>query len=208
MGKNNLSVLKTQVISDSQFGGDLVSEEEKETKAEEAEITETEEEDIESLKKALAEEKEKAEKYLANWQRAQADFINFKKRTEQEKEENIKFANASLMASLLPVLDDLERALDSVSGKLSGLTWVNGIELIYRKFRSILESQGLSQIEAKGKDFDPTLHEAVLYEEGEEGKVIEELQKGYKFHDRVIRPAMVKVGKGKEGETKSSEEGK
>jgi len=185
-----------------------VSEEEKETKAEEAEITETEEEDIESLKKALAEEKEKAEKYLANWQRAQADFINFKKRTEQEKEENIKFANASLMASLLPVLDDLERALDSVSGKLSGLTWVNGIELIYRKFRSILESQGLSQIEAKGKDFDPTLHEAVLYEEGEEGKVIEELQKGYKFHDRVIRPAMVKVGKGKEGETKSSEEGK
>ena len=203
-----MSVLKTQVISDSQFGGDLVSEEEKETKAEEAEITETEEEDIESLKKALAEEKEKAEKYLANWQRAQADFINFKKRTEQEKEENIKFANASLMASLLPVLDDLERALDSVSGKLSGLTWVNGIELIYRKFRSILESQGLSQIEAKGKDFDPTLHEAVLYEEGEEGKVIEELQKGYKFHDRVIRPAMVKVGRGKEGETKSSEEGK
>jgi molecular chaperone GrpE len=158
------------------------------------------EEDIESLTKALAEEKEKAERYLANWQRAQADLINFKKRSEQEKEEVIKFANAMLLMNLLPILDDFERALDNVSSKLAGLTWVDGIRLIHRKLQAVLESHGISQIEALGNDFDPALHEAVLEEEGEEGKVIEELQKGYKLHERVLRPAMVKVGKGKEGQ--------
>lgn len=158
------------------------------------------EQDIESLTKALAEEKEKAEKYLANWQRAEADLINFKKRSEQEKAEITKFANAVLVMSLLPILDDFERALDNVSIKLAGFTWVDGIRLIQRKLQAVLESQGLSQIAALGNDFDPAVHEAVLSEEGEEGKVIEELQKGYKFHERVLRPAMVKVGKGKEGQ--------
>lgn len=158
------------------------------------------EEDIESVTRALAEEKEKAEKYLANWQRAEADLVNFKKRSEQEKAEITKFANAVLVMSLLPILDDFERALDNVSIKLAGLTWVDGIRLIQRKLQAVLESQGLSQIEALGNDFDPAVHEAVLEEEGEEGKVIEELQKGYKFHERVLRPAMVKVGKGKEGQ--------
>jgi molecular chaperone GrpE len=158
------------------------------------------EEDIESVTRALAEEKEKAEKYLANWQRAEADLINFKKRSEQEKAEITKFANAVLVMSLLPILDDFERALDNVSIKLAGFTWVDGIRLIQRKLQAVLESQGLSQIEALGNDFDPAVHEAVLSEEGEEGKVIEELQKGYKFHERVLRPAMVKVGKGKEGQ--------
>ena len=158
------------------------------------------EEDVESLTKALAEEKERAERYLANWQRAQADLINFRKRSEQEKDEVIKFANAMLLMSLLPILDDFERALDNVSIKLAGLTWVDGIRLIHRKLQATLESHGISQIEALGNDFDPTLHEAVLEEEGEEGKVIEELQKGYKLHERVLRPAMVKVGKGKEGQ--------
>jgi molecular chaperone GrpE len=158
------------------------------------------EEDIESLTKALNEEKEKAERYLANWQRAQADLINFKKRSEQEKEEIIQFANAMLVMSLLPILDDFERALDNVSTKLAGFTWVDGIRIIHRKLQAVLESQGLSQIEALGKDFDPAVHEAVSEEEGERGKIIEELQKGYKLHERVLRPAMVKVGKGKEGE--------
>ncbi len=155
------------------------------------------EEDIESVKKALAEKQEKAERYLANWQRAQADFSNFKKRSEQEKAETTRFANAMLVTGLLPILDDFERALDSASAKLAGLTWIDGIRLIHRKLQGILEMHGLSQIEALGQEFDPMVHEAVLHEEGEEGKVIEELQKGYKLHDRVLRPAMVKVGKGK-----------
>ena len=163
--------------------------------------------DAESLKALIAEEREKAEKYLASWQRAQADFVNFKRRAEQEREETAKFANAMLILNLLPVVDDLERALDSVSTKLAGLTWVDGIRLIYRKLRAVLEAQGLTEIETEGKEFDPNLHEAVMYGEGEEGKVVEELQKGYKLHDRVIRPSMVKVGKAKaEAEAEAGEE--
>jgi len=159
---------------------------------------ETEVDDVTALNQALAEEKEKAENYLANWQRAQADFINYKRRIEQERSETVNFANSTLILNLLPVLDDLERALDSVSEKLAGLTWVDGIVLIYRKLRAILEGHGLAEIKAVGEPFDPNLHEAVLYGEGEEGKVIEELQKGYKLHDRVLRPTIVKVGKEKE----------
>jgi len=98
-------------------------------------------EDIETLKQALAEEKEKAERYLANWQRAQADFINYKRRNEQERKDFNKFANATLMLSLLPVLDDLERALDSIPPRSAKFTWVDGIRLIERKLRTSLEAR-------------------------------------------------------------------
>lgn len=155
------------------------------------------EEDIEALKRALEEEKKKAEKYLDNWKRAEADLINYKKRAQEEMEEVRTFANAVLVGSLLPILDDLERALENVSTKLAGFTWVDGIRLIYKKLKSTLEAHGLEEIRAEGEDFDPHLHEAVMYEEGEEGKVLLELQKGYKFKGRVIRPSLVKVGKGK-----------
>jgi molecular chaperone GrpE len=159
-------------------------------------------EDVESLKGNLAQEREKADRYLANWQRAEADLINFRKRVEQEKEEIAQFANAALMLNLLPALDDFERALDNVSSKLAGLPWVDGIRLIHRKLQLVLEAYGLSPIDAVGKDFDPALHEVVLQGEGEEGKVIEELRRGYRLHDRVLRPAMVKVGQGeKKGES-------
>ena len=160
----------------------------------------TEAEDIESLKQALAEEKEKAEGYLANWQRTQADFINYKRRNEQEREEFNKFANTGLVLSLLPILDDLERALVSIPVKSAKLPWVDGIRLIERKLRASLETQGLTPIKALGEPFDPNLYEAVRQDKGKEGIVIEELRKGYKFQDRVIRPTMVVVGKGEEVE--------
>ncbi len=178
-------------------------------RGEEGEAVEGEEEDVASLKKALAEEQARAEGYLASWQRAQADFVNYKRRTEQERNEMVMLANATLMLNLIPVLDDLERALDNVSDKLSGLTWVDGIVLFYRKLKASLEGNGLSEIKALGETFDPNIHEAALYADGEEGKVIEELQKGYMLHDRVLRPAMVKVGKGlmeKEEEEETSQE--
>ena len=101
--------------------------------------------DVLLLQKTLTEEKAKAEKYLANWQRSQADYINYKKRVEQEKDEVKQFGNVMLIVSLLPVLDDLERALASVSAKMAGLTWVDGIKLIYHKLRAIMEAQGLSE---------------------------------------------------------------
>jgi molecular chaperone GrpE len=155
-------------------------------------------EDIESLQKALAEEKEKSEKYLANWQRAQADFINYKRRNEQERAEVVNYANSTLILNMLPVLDDLERALASVPEEFAESPWVDGIRHIYRKLQAILEAQGISVIEAEGKAFDPHFHEAVMAVEGEEGKVVEEISKGYKLRDRVIRPTKVKVGRGSE----------
>ena len=161
-------------------------------------------EDIKSLKNLLNEERDKAEKYLANWQRAQADLANYKKRSEQERKEAAQFGNALLILDLLPALDDLERALSSVPPKLTDLTWVEGIRLIYHKLYANLETHGLSPIEALGETFDPRFHEAVMEGDGEEGKVVEEVQKGYKLHDRVLRPAMVIVGKG-EKETPRNE---
>ena len=153
-------------------------------------------EDVEGLKKALSEEKAKAAEHLANWQRAQADFINYKRRVEQERNDTTKFANSVLILNLLPVLDDMERALENVSAETAGMNWVEGVKLIYRKLQSVLQGQGLTEIKALGQPFDPNLHEAVLYDEGEEGVVTEDFQKGYKLQERVLRPAMVKVGRG------------
>lgn len=170
-------------------------------------------EDIETLKQALAEEKAKAERYLANWQRAQADFINYKKRAEQEKNEVTNFVSAGLILNLLPVVDDLERAFTSLPPRLQTLSWVDGIRLIYRKLQAILEAHGVSEIKAKGETFDPKFHEAAIYEDGgEEGLVIEELQKGYKLKERVLRPSLVVVGRSKkeketEAEPSQSTEG-
>jgi len=156
----------------------------------------TSEEEPESLEEALAEAKQKVEQYLANWQRTQADFVNYKRRSEQEREEIGKFANNQLILGLLPVLDDLERAFESITPQVARLKWVEGIRLIERKLRSALEAQGLSQIKALGEPFDPNLHEATMHSKGEEGMVVQELQKGYMLHDRVIRPSMVVVGNG------------
>ncbi len=156
--------------------------------------------DTAALQQALEEQRARAEQLLANWQRAEADMANLRKRVEQERQEVVRYANATLASNLLPVLDDLERALASVEKRLEGLTWIDGIRLIYYRTRSILEAHGVTAIEALGKQFDPREHEAVLYGEGEEGKVIDELQKGYKFHDRVLRPTMVKVGQKKESD--------
>lgn len=155
-------------------------------------------EEAEALKQALTEEKAKAEANLAGWQRAQADFINYKRRSEQEKEEIVKFANTALLLNLLPVLDDLERAFAAIPPELADADWVTGIRLIERKLWAVLELQGLSPIKALGEPFDPHLHEALRQEKGKDGIVVEEMQKGYKFHDRVIRPSKVAVGNGEE----------
>jgi molecular chaperone GrpE len=157
---------------------------------------ETEVDEVTALNQALAEEKERAENYLASWQRAQADFLNYKRRSEQERNELAKFSNAQLMLSLLPVLDDLERALDSVSPQLADSSWVEGIRLIERKLRTGLEAQGLCQIKAMDEEFDPNFHQAAGHSKGEEGTVVQELQKGYMLQDRVLRPSVVIVGSG------------
>lgn len=141
--------------------------------------------------------REDAQKYLANWQRAEADFQNYKKRSDQEREELRRFGNVSLIINLLPVIDDFERAFSSLDSHLAGLSWFDGMYLIYRKLAQLLENAGVRPIEADGQSFDPRYHEAVAHVDGEEGKVISVVQRGYKLHDRVLRPAMVVVGKGK-----------
>ena len=137
-----------------------------------------------------------ANEFRDKWMRAAADYQNLKRRSEQERQDLARFANAALIINILPILDDMERALGTLDAKLAGLTWVEGIYHIYRKFKQALESAGVSEIEADGADFDPNLHEAVQYSDGDEGKVVSVVQKGYKLGDRVIRPSMVVVGKG------------
>ncbi len=165
-----------------------------------------EQEDVEKLRQALAEEKAKAERYLANWQRSQADYTNYKRQSEQEKEETRRFANSAFALNLLPILDDLERALASLPPDAEAPGWLEGFKLIGRKLQANLEAQGLSPIKALGEAFDPRLHEAVKQGKGKEGIVIEDLQKGYKFHDRVIRPSKVVVGSGEEAEKAEDKE--
>ncbi len=149
---------------------------------------------IKGMKARLEEETEKAQRLLANWQRAEADFANYKKRAEQERDESRRMANAALIINILPILDDLERAFSSLDVRLVGLTWFDGIRLIHRKLQLTLENAGVRPIQSEGQTFDPRFHEAVTYGEGEEGKVVAEVQRGYLLHDRVLRPAMVIVG--------------
>jgi molecular chaperone GrpE len=154
-----------------------------------------EEASVEALRQELAKEKERAEANLASWQRSAADFQNYKRRVEQEREEIARLSNAALIINLLPMVDDLERALASVETRLAGMTWLDGLRLIHRKFQALLEMNGVTEIEADGQDFDPNIHEAVTFGPGEENKVIAVVQKGYRLGGRVLRPAMVVVGK-------------
>lgn len=148
-----------------------------------------------TLEEQLAEAEEKAQGYLASWQRAAADFQNYKRRNEQERVELGRLANAALMINILPLIDDFDRAMQNVDSSIAGLTWMDGIRLIHRKFQMLLDAAGVTEIEADGQTFDPNVHEAVTFGEGEDGKVVSVVQKGYKLGDRVIRPAMVVVGK-------------
>lgn len=161
-----------------------------------------------SLEEQLAQARADADKYLNNWRRAEADLQNYKRRAEQERDESRRFAQASIIINLLPILDDFERAFGSLDTRLAGLTWFDGIRLIYRKLQALLEGVGVQPIQAEGQTFDPRYHEAVAHADGEEGKVVAEVQRGYKLHDRVLRPAMVIVGKGKEqGAEEKEQEG-
>ena len=122
------------------------------------------------------------------WKRALADYDNFKKRVEKEKNDFVKFAHASLIDKLLPVLDNLEKAEEHLKDE--------GLSLAVKQFKSILESEGLKKIEAKGKEFNPETMDAVEVVKGKKDRVIEVVLDGYLLNDKVLRPAKVKVGKG------------
>jgi molecular chaperone GrpE len=157
-----------------------------------------------AVEKDLADALKKADEYLAAWQRAQADFINYKRRNEQERKEFGLYANAEMLKKILPVVDDLERALENVPEDIAGHEWVEGVRLVERKFKSNLDAAGVKQVLALGMAFDPNYHEAVHQEAGPEGVVVGEFQKGYLLNDKLLRPARVVVGNGEE-ESKEEE---
>lgn len=150
-------------------------------------------EELENLINQVAEAETKKQEYLDALQRERADFTNFRRRVESEKSQMWEQASSETVKKLLPVLDDLERA---IANRQAGDAWADGIEMVYRKFKSILEKEGIATIEALGQPFDPNLHEAIMQEESQEyesGVVIAVLQQGYLHGGRVLRPAMVKV---------------
>lgn len=162
-------------------------------------VVEAEELDaISELQSELMATQAKADEYLDGWQRARADFANYKKRVERDQAQTYQSAAASILKRYLSIIDDLERALKTRPLDGDGAVWAEGIELIYRKLLSILESEGIQPMDADGKLFDPNLHEAIMSEDSDEhesGQIIEVLQQGYLLGDRVLRPAMVRVAR-------------
>jgi molecular chaperone GrpE len=153
--------------------------------------------EIGALQERIAQLERESAENRDQWLRAVADYKNFKRRADNERSELIRGAGAALLLKLLPVMDDLERAMGSVTSEVATSAWYNGFKLIPQKLATILESEGVAPITAVGADFDPNLHEAVIYEdsEGQEGKVIADLQRGYRLREKILRPSMVKVGK-------------
>jgi molecular chaperone GrpE len=140
--------------------------------------------------------KQQAEENQNRLLRSQADFDNFRRRSRQEREDLIKYASSKLIESLLPAFDNLERALQSSRQNPDFESLVKGLEMVFRQMEQTLSQEGLETIEAVGQPFDPELHQAVMQEEvegAESGIVVEELQKGFKLKDKVLRPSMVKV---------------
>ncbi len=130
-------------------------------------------------------------------QRERADFANYRRRNEAERSDYARFAKAELITKLLEVLDNFDRALDTVPAELRDQPWVEGIWLVERKLRDILASEGLEEISSVGKPFDPKIHEAIGHVDSSapEGTVVDEVRKAYRLHDRVIRPALVTVAR-------------
>jgi molecular chaperone GrpE len=148
------------------------------------------------LQESLEEIQAKAEEYLDGWQRARAEFANYKKRIERDQALIYQNATASVVKRYLVIIDDLERALAARPQEGDGAAWAAGIELIYRKLLSSLDADGVKEMQVVGEQFDPLLHEAIMQEpsqDHESGQIIEVLQKGYQVGDRVLRPAMVRV---------------
>jgi len=151
----------------------------------------------------LEELKTRAEKADENWERfvrTTADFDNFKKRAAREKQDAIRYANEGLLDKLVPVLDNFDAALSAVqaSSAESAQSLQTGVAMIYQQLKKVLTESGLEEVDATGQTFDPNLHEAVSQQESKdvpEGNVLQQLRKGYKLRDRLLRPATVVVAK-------------
>ncbi len=155
-------------------------------------------EEVEKLKKELEESRSQTSEYLDGWQRARAEFANYKKRMDRDQSQIQQMVAGNLIKRYLEIIDDLDRALKNRPKGEEGAAWAAGIELVYRKFMAILESEGVKVMQVEGQTFDPNLHEAISQTEVpgyDSGQIVEEIHKGYMIGERVLRPALVRVAK-------------
>ncbi len=188
-------------MADEKKAKDEAPKKEAEDKAEAAKNEKQEKpqiKEVELLKCELAEKTKLADDHFNRLKYLQAEFDNFRKREEADRKEFVKFANHELIAALLSIVDDFQRAIASTKDEKEKAA----LSMIEKRMMKVLAEHGVRQIDALGKKFDPHMHEAFLSEESdkEEGTVLEELQKGYMLHEKVIRHSKVKIAKGKEKE--------
>ena len=179
-----------------------------ESAAENAQSTSAE---VENLRQALAAKELEAKNNYDRFLRQVADLENFKKRSAREREDVSRFANEALIKDLLPVVDNLERAVAHASGGGNGKPIVEGVEMVLKGLLDVLAKQGVTQISAVGEPFDPAKHEAMAQVESdvhEPNCVVEEVHKGYALRDRLLRPALVSVAKPSKTREKKNGEGK
>jgi molecular chaperone GrpE len=181
--------------TEEQAAADALSEDEEAVESAEPE------DPIAVLEEALAQAQAQAEEYLDGWQRARAEFANYRRREEQRREQAIGEIAGRIVGHFLPVLDDLERAFSSVPPEVQDSPWVEGLSLVAQKMLNGMEKEGVAAIPIElGEPFDPNLHMAVLHlpcADYDEGQIAMVLQRGYKIGERVLRPAMVQVSSGK-----------
>jgi molecular chaperone GrpE len=175
------------------------SEQKKDEDIQDEEINSDESEDINQEESELEKYKKQAEENLAGWQRAKADFLNYKKDQEKFLEEFRKYANEDMIIKLLPTIDSFNLATEHLPEDLKDNDWAKGIMCIKNQFDNFLKDANVEEIKSIGKKFDPSLYESIGEEESEkeEGTIIMEVQKGYKMFGKVIRAGKVKVGKKK-----------
>ena len=185
--------------------GDASMPEQKDEKVEELEIEELNEQSGETTEESVEETLEVDELALVKQEledeknksiRLRADFENYKRRVQLDKEADYKYRAQAVLTDILPVLDNFERALAIQTTSEEAASLVKGVEMVYRTLLDAVSKEGLEQIESEGVPFDPNFHQAVMQEKDdskEPGIVLQELQKGYKLKDRILRPSMVKV---------------
>lgn len=202
----NLEAKRAEGDNGTALAAEPGHEKEKESVGEKKEEAKEELTEEEKLRRQLAEKTKEAAEFFDKWLRLRAEFENFKKRMQKEKAELMKFGNENLLRALLPVLDNLARALDHGKGPGGNASLLEGVELTQKLFLNILERFGVKPISAVGEVFDPEKHEAVAQEESdlEPNKVIAEVEKGYFYHDRLLRPAKVVVAKAKTEKSEGS----
>jgi molecular chaperone GrpE len=153
--------------------------------------------DIEQLQSELAASQAKSDEYLAGLQRERAEFANYRRRTAEEREAMLGLADEDLIRKVLALADDFDLAIDARPEAIAADPWVEGVAAIDRKLRALLESEGVTEIDASpGRPFDPREHEAIATVPGTgrgEGEIVDEIRRGYRLRDRVVRPALVAV---------------